>query len=539
LDPVWTLFSRHTLSRLAYWLSALGYDLRDRSITNRIYLIYFCVFWLAWFIAVLALLGGGIASEFVSIQNYTPPAHLVIVLAEYTLIIWVLVVFWQVSKRSPFAFSQEDAYLLCQTPVSRRKIGLAWFLQGIVGVFILFAAGSILLSFGLTEWRSQSEITITVIFEYLKAILRTVLVVMPIVVGWQAGLWGLGALRLHQRKQIIWLRLVLFGFVLFFLASFFFPVLQSLLVAPFSLPLEAAFMESISNSILLGGLGVSILYMVVGLAFLFLQTRNINLSRAAQETSYLTSTSQARRYGQFDLATSILHRRRLGMTHTPSRLLYRSGSNILFWKDLLQSIRTLGFSEAFNLILIFGLSLGMFSSSNQAIQILMVVLWTIYAGSITTRRLRNDLARWWLFRSLPLPTKDLFKDEIILSFVIYTLAGWLALLISRPTLIFGLLSALLLPILVINTALATAHDILRNSKARILMSPSLAEENVPRQGILGILQGLITILIPFGVLVLSSSLFGHPEWGAVAIPIAFIMMLLNRQTVLSAYHRIE
>jgi hypothetical protein len=69
MDPVWTLFSRRTISRLAYWLSALGYNLRDRSVSNRIYLVYFCFFWIVWVTAVFALLGGAVADVFHAIED--------------------------------------------------------------------------------------------------------------------------------------------------------------------------------------------------------------------------------------------------------------------------------------------------------------------------------------------------------------------------------------------------------------------------------------------------------------------------------------
>ncbi len=539
MDPVWTLFSRRTFSRLAYWLSALGYDLRDRSLGNRIYLVYFCLFWLAWIIAVVALLGGGISSAFGAIQVYSPPVNFVIVLVEYAFILWVLVVFWQVSRRSPFVFSQEDAYLLCQSPVSRRKTGLAWFVQGIMGSFILFAAAAVLLSFALVGWQTQGEITFFTVIEYLKAIACALIVIMPIQVGFQAGLWGLGALRLHQRREMRWMHLVFFVMVVFIVASFVFPALQPILVAPFRLAIEAAFMNGIAASKLLVGLGISFLYMIIGLAFLFSQTKNINLSRAAQETSHLTTTSQARAYGQFGLANLISQRRRLGVARSPSRLLNHSGSNILVWKDVLQFFRSFRSEEVFNFIWIFGLSLGMFSSSNKALQLLLAAVWTIIMGNLTTRRLRSDLARWWLFRSLPIRPREILKDEIILSCGVFTMLGWLALLFSHLTILSSLFLALLLPFLAINATLAAAHDILRHSKARTLMSPSLTEENVPRQNIGGVLQGWVSVLIPFGVAVLLSA---YPElmgWSVAAVPLVLLITIFNRSVVLSAFHWIE
>jgi hypothetical protein len=539
VDPVWTLFSRRTFSRLAYWLSVLGYDLRDRSVANRIYLVYFWAFWSAWAIAVFALLGSTVAGVFHEIESFSPPPQVVVTLAAYTLIIWALAIFWQVSRRSPFVFSEEDAYLLCQTPVNRRELALVWFLQGIMGASIPFAAGTVILSFALLEWRLQGQLTIFLVAEYLKTSLRALILVMPVQIGWQAALWGLGALRLHGRNDLVWLRRAFLGAVLFFLAGLLFSDLRPLPLAPLSLPLKAAFMEEVSIPGRSGGLGLSLLYLAAGLGFLAVESEKINLSRAAQETGHVAAMGLARAYGQLDLVDAILLQRRLGTTRSPSRLLAPPVGNALFWKDLLQSLRVFRLRECTNLVLIFGLSLGMFRPSNWALQMVMAGVWAIRIGDLTTRRLRSDLARWWLLRSLPLRPEDLLKYELVLSCGIYVLVSWSALAFSNLTIVFGLYAAGLLPILDANAALAAAHDILRHSKARILMSPSLAEENVPRQNIGGMVRGLISVLIPFGILIWSYAYPRQPAWGAAAFPIALLITWLNRRAVLAAYRWIE
>lgn len=539
MDPVWTLFSRRTFSRLAYWLSALGYNLRDRSAANRIYLVYFCIFWFIWAVAVFALLGSSLADIFNEIQGFYSPPQLVVTGAAYALILWSLVTFWQVSRRSPFVFSEEDAYLLCQTPVSRRKIALAWFFEGMLGVFIPFSAGAVILSFALVEWRLQDPGAIFLIFEYLKAGLMALIQVVPIQIGWQAALWGVGALRLQRRNDLAWLRPAFLAAGLFLLASFVFPGVRSLLLAPLQPSLEAAFMEDISFSGRLAGLGLGFLYLAAGLVFLFLQSKEIRLSRAARETSHIAALSLARSYGQFDLVNLISLRRRLGTTRPPSRLLARPAGNVLFSKDLLQSLRTVRLREFASLAAVFGLTLGMFSPSDWALQMVMAGVWTISIGGFTTRRLRSDLARWWIIRSLPLHAETLLRGEFVLSCGLCVLAGWSALAISGQTIRFSLYAAILLPILVANATLASAQDILSHSKARTLMAPSLAEENVPRQNIWGVILGLISVLIPFGILAWSSAFSGQPVWGLAAFPAAALITWLNRRALLSAYRWVE
>ena len=38
---------------------------------------------------------------------------------EASLVGWGLYSLWRASRRSPFVFTEEDAHLVCQTPVSR------------------------------------------------------------------------------------------------------------------------------------------------------------------------------------------------------------------------------------------------------------------------------------------------------------------------------------------------------------------------------------------------------------------------------------
>jgi hypothetical protein len=538
VNPVWLLFTRRAFSRLAYWLSALGYDLRDRTALNRIYLVYFCAFWSVWAIAVFALLGSGLANIFQLIQARFSPPYVVLTVTTYGLILWVLYEFWQVSRRSPFVFTEEDAFLLCQTPVNRRKVGLIWFLRSVIGSFIPFAIPTIILAFALVEWRFQGHMMIFLFFDYLKASLLALVLVMPLQVGLQAALWGLGALRLQRRNEPSWLRPLFFVAAILFIAGIFIPGLDSVLMAPLHIPLNAAFGENLPMISKLGGLALSLLCLAGGLVFLSFHVKNINLSKAAQETSHIAALELARSYWQFDLVDSILLRSRLGTTRKPGRLLMRSGGRALIRKDLLQSLRTFRVRELANLLAVFGLSWGMFAPSNIALQFLMAGIWTITVSNLATQRFRSDLSRWWLLRSLPMNPADLLKDDYRLRWGLYMLAGWLALAASSLPVSFRISAAMLLPFLLVNASFSAANDILRHSSARTLMSPSLGDEKVPRQNIWGVVQGLISVLFPFGILVGSFASPGGAALSLIAIPIAMIITWLNQKAVLRAYRGI-
>ena len=537
-DPVWTLFSRRTFSRLAYWLSALGYNLRDRSATNRIYLVYFCVFWLAWGVAVFALLGSGVANVFQSLPGDDPP-RLVLMFSELSVLIWVMFLLWQVTHRSPFVFSEEDAYLLCQTPVDRRKVGLAWFFQGWMGSVLPFVFGAIILSFALTEWRLQNQVSILQIFIYLDASLRALALILPLHMAVQAALWGLGALRLRRRPPPSWLRWSFPLVLLIVLASLLVPVLGEFLLFPLNFPLLAAFLTGFSAMNWLAGLGLSLLYLGAGLFFLVYQSKEMKLAWAAQETSQIAAITLARSYLSFDLAQSLALRRRLGTARAPSRIPAHPGAWILFWKDILQTLRTLDFRWFMNWIWLFGLSLGMLLPSSWPVQMIIGGVWTISVGGLATRRLRNDLAHWWILRSLPFKTRDMLSTELVLSLGFCVLISWGGLVFSRLSIFSGLLALALLPLLAASAALATLTDIFRRSKARTLMSPSIAEENVPRQNLWGVVQGLITVLIPLGLFTWGSANPAGALLGAVALPLAGLFILINLSSATAAYRWIE
>ena len=538
-NPVWMLFRRRIFSQMAYWLSVLGYNVRDRSATNRIYLIYFYVFWSVWVVAMFFLLSYTAAGILGAIKVISL-LQLSVMLYTYIILAWMIVQLWQVTGRSPFVFSEEDSYLLCQTPVSRRDVGLVRFSQGWLKTFLPFAVIAVVLSFALVESGPQPSLLFPRMIRYFGAGLRTLSIVLPLQMALQAWLWGIGALRLRCKPQPrnqkhFWLRLSAPLLVLLLTLSVLIPGLYSTILSPLSFPIQATFTGSSPWQIWLGGFSLSILYLVTGILALTIFVGNINLSQAAQETKLHAAVQLARTFWSYDLADALIQRQRLGTTHSPTRLPARPGYWMLVWKDALQSLRSLRLSLIKNWALVFGLSLGMLVNSNWAVQLLAGGFWAINLGSLATQRLRNDLARWWLLRSLPIRAVDIFKAEVGLACVSGTLLSWLALVfIGKPFSLF-LIAAALMPFLVVNSALATAHDILRKSEARILLSPSIAEENVPRQSVEGAIRTVISVLIPFGILIWF---FAHPNQvlvGLACLPVAIFITIINIKGVLAAY----
>ena len=543
MDPVWTLLYRRVFSQVAYWMSTLGFNWHDRSLINRIYFVYFCLFWFIWIVAVFALIGATIAGMFSSLGVVALP-QLVVTLYVYILVVWILFQLWRVTGRSPFVFSEEDAYLLCQTPINRRKIGLAWFLHSWLETILPFAVGSIILSFTLVEWQFQHGLNASKIIPYFYGSGRALIIVLPLQMALQACLWGIGTFRLRGytrpgNRSPFWLRFAAPGLGLILLASFFIPGLHDPMLYPLSFPLQAAFMDGIPTAAWLGRFSLELFYLVLGFLLLVIGTNKINVGQAAEETKLYAAIQLARSGWNFNLADTMLLRKRLVATPSPSRLQAYSGPWVLVWKDAVQSLRFVRLRQVANWVLVLGLSLGMFTASNWAQQIVIGGIWTLALGNLGTQRLRNDLAHWWLLRSLPTRAINLLSAEFGLSWGGGVLLGWLALAFSNMAVIPCLVAGTLLPFLAAASILGTAHDILNQSKVRVLMSPSIAEENVPRQNIEGVFWALVSVLIPFGMF---SWFFTHPGqvlWGIATLPVALSITLLNVRATLSTYRWIN
>ena len=69
MGPVWLVRSRQLASNLRYWLVVVGYDSRDRSFSQKIYLVYAAVFFALWIFAMLSFLSS-------TARSFLAPFHL-------------------------------------------------------------------------------------------------------------------------------------------------------------------------------------------------------------------------------------------------------------------------------------------------------------------------------------------------------------------------------------------------------------------------------------------------------------------------------
>jgi hypothetical protein len=285
--------------------------------------------------------------------------------------------------------------------------------------------------------------------------------------------------------------------------------------------------------------GLAIVILALGMTVLLIWTSRMHLGRAAQETRLVSFIRLARSVMNYELIENVQRQSKMKPTHSPSRLPAKSGVWILVWKNLVQSWRSLRASQVVRWVLVSSLLTSAFLSSGWIVQLILGGLWAVLLGSLITDRLRSDLVRWWLLRSLPIKNAYLLLALLGPSSGLAVLLGWVALALVNPSPPIGFLMAVLLPFLVACAALGSTHDILEHAKAQVLMAPSLAKENVPHQGIQGVLIILISVGLPLGLLTWSSSHSGVFVWGLLSLPVAILITLLLFQSVNSVYHWIR
>ncbi|MFN2146190.1 MAG: hypothetical protein ACK2T7_12625, partial [Anaerolineales bacterium] len=352
---------------------------------------------MVWVAAVFAFLGYALVQVlgFLSVEH---PTALITQTGAFILAAWGLIELWQVTGRSPFVFSEADAYLLCQTPVSRRHVGFAWFLMDWFKTASLFAAGAIVVCFALTDIALGNAASFQNLPFYLGAILQSLAILLPLQMGLQAGLYGLGALRLRREQpveELSWLyRSILPLGIVLLAAALFIPNWGAVALSPLAFPLQAAFGDGFSAVGWASRAGLTLLILALGMAVLLIGTDQMHLGRAAQETRLISVVRLAHSFRNYELIESVRRQRKLKAAHTPSRLPARRGVWILVWKNLLQSWRSPRASKIVRWTLVFLLSLGVLLSSGWIVQLIIGEFWALLVGSLITEQLRNNLAHW-------------------------------------------------------------------------------------------------------------------------------------------------
>jgi hypothetical protein len=500
MHAAWLVRSRQMETRFKFYLAILGYDRRDRSLSHKIYLGYAALFFSIWGFAVMSLLASSGAVLLVQL-NPLQPAGAAARLAFLALIVWTLVSLYQVIHRSPLVFSEDDAYLICQTPINRQKVVLAWFPADWLETALVFAAGAVVLGFSLSELSLSARPGITDIPAYAASGLRAMVPIVLAQMGIHALLWAVGCLRLRGERNPRWLRPAALALILLGGGSLAWSLIQGGMMAGFPATVNAVYgallltlRASFGQVALLPGLGAALITTLAGLAVLWLCADRVNLSRAAQETHDLQAVQAASQVGAVDLAQELLDRRRLGTSHTPARLPAYPGPRAMLWKDMLQSLRLLQPMDFINWAVVAGSALGAALLPTWQGRSLALLFWVIAASQRGNTRLHRDLAQWGILRQLPFSTSRLLLAELAPAWLLILVISGLCLLplIGQPGLFWA--AVVLLPSVSAGVILLGAHDIIHQANTAALLVGYAPEVSARGAGL-----GLLITAVPIGL----------------------------------------
>ena len=479
--------SRQESEEISYWLSIVSYNPKDRSFSNRIYLLYLVIFFSLWWFMVLVWFADT-GAMLLALLFPAAVGNAAVGLELGILLIWFLTLIGLSLKRSPVAFTEEDATLVCQMPLNPRALVFRWSVMPWVKSLIPFLMLAIALGFSMAEVSFRAEgVMDPNIFSYIIKGLRAALVLIPVhltafALNWANGLWFMS----RQRRGLAWVLPILSIMVI---GTF---LLSGVLVS-FGAPLSAALgkVSSLLPNVLWAGFGVGnlgdilltgSLVGLIAVAVMVFSASRFSASQAAQETKEQMVNRTLRRYGFSDQVRERKNQKRLGIAQRTRWLPNWTGPAALIWKDILQTRRAVGASTLYTLFTFLGVGLGLAFIQGFGGRVLLILTWALQAGKFLTRRLREDLAHWPTLRQLSIRPEEWIQADLAFS------AG-LVLLVSLVGMVGGaVLSAqsplgeiLSLPGMILSIAGISAMTIFKHSRIDLLMTgqaPGITEFGV-------------------------------------------------------------
>ena len=488
MKAIWLVRRQELAARIRFWTAIIGYDPRDHSLRNILYLVYVLIFFSIWGFAVLTLLADA-GSTVLNLAGSLAPSMAAVYLLCGVLLLVACIQGYRAGVRSPFLFSEADAELICQTPVNRSQVALAWFLGDWFAGGMLYSTVAIVLRFASLQMLIPGGFTWPYLPAFILAGVQTICIVLPLHMCFFALVYALGALRLHIGSDNRWIRWVPVGAGLLLVTVVSGSMaLAQVVLWPVLFLLQAAF----GIVTWLPGFGAALLLAGLGLLILYLSSRGLNLSLAAQESLPSWAIHQADLLGDTGLSQRLKVRQKLGSGHVPSRIRGCEGLSSMVWKALVAATRLVGFSTVTAWIGLFGVSLAMLLASDWGTRVWAFVIWGLLVAQRGTSGLRSDLGVWTLTRQLPFSSQAMLIAECAAPAVGLILAGWSAILVScflgaQPSvfLIAGIPAAILCIVF------CAAYDVLHHCRTGELLAGQVAG-----LGAGGLLLGLILGALP-------------------------------------------
>lgn len=289
MRAVWLVRSRQLMSRMGFWTALIGYDPRDRSLSHRIYLIYVFIFFSLWGFAMLALVADQ-AAWILTWFRVTSPIQASILLITVILLADALLRGYRYARQSPFNFTEEDSVLICQTPVDRRQVALAWLFGDWIPAGLPYWAGIVMLSFACQQLASPAGMSWVHLPIYLLTGIRAASIMLPLHLAFMTSTYVFGTLRLRRDKELAHLRLIPLGVgACLILLTIFFPASLRILLWLILYLLQSG----LGTTSWIAGFVLAVFLATLSLMVLFLVSPELNLSRASQESNFQWDFQQA------------------------------------------------------------------------------------------------------------------------------------------------------------------------------------------------------------------------------------------------------
>ncbi|NLC29150.1 MAG: hypothetical protein GX773_01695 [Chloroflexi bacterium] len=517
------LRGRQERSDLRYWLALVSYDPEEKTVSNKIYLVYLVIFFTIWLFLMLIY----IAQAFLGLFRLTEPMPASTVSSFLLIITFASFGLYLIIKstwRSPLIFSEEHRYLLCQQPVPASTIVFRWWQQPWLQNLLLFMLICLMLGFTFGEASFPSQEMSSYFFIYVWYGLRVALLAIPFhlaifITSWSAGLFALE----HRGKFLAYLpSLLLVLLAISVLALFIQPSFFGVL------PARVLELSSFLSNLLLSFFGEGSFTFfqtflfglsLMGLSFLllWLASKRFSPSKAAQETEFAAKIASFMKYGQVAAIKTMRKEQHLGLAGSSRFLPDWQAEKAFFWKGILQYRRNFGLREIWllfvSLFFVISINLG----GNNPAGWIGLISWLWLLSGPLTELLSQDLSLWQLTRQLPIPAAKWALASLLTSLfpvLLVAMVGQVFSLAFFPAAEWTLL--LTIPMGLLSAALQLGQDLVRKNRPELL-----AVGSVQSAGLRGLVMAILCLLLPQVALKIPLPSF---NW-IIALAMAVLLLL--------------
>jgi len=456
-------------SKLRFWMSAVGYNPLDHSITNRLYLIYILIFFFIWGLMVIALLSS-VVVQYLYVRNsldFHMQAGSTILLI---FLFWFVVTAYIYLSHSPMRFSEEDVVQISQTPLNRNVIVSVEFLFDWPFSLVPFLVIGAVLSASVLDANLPGAFDWVVAGKYFWSFIRVIVVLIPFHFSFYCLLWATGLARLQGKLRLaIPILIGVSALGIFSLASSLAGTTISTnnwAVVNFLWPVVFPVMAAFGGQDWLLGTALSLLYSVMSFFFLNKVGKTLSLTDVNHASIYdrkqhlllgnypHTSQGLAKLFCVWEKHQFTFHTEKGGIT-------------LLLQKDIIQSFRSITMQGLTGWLLISLLCYFLIQFFNQTTLWLILVFLIPAIAQKAVSRISDDLKHWWMFHSLPLDTKTVLVGNLtgsyLLALFILNISFWINVILNQTPWAFSLFIPFVLAIIFLIGVIDMARQLNRES----------------------------------------------------------------------------